>query len=264
MLELPPTFLSVDDVLSGLTSLGNQFTATQDRRGIFVQAYILITGEIRARLLAGGSFEDPDWVGKYLVAFAELYRVALAAYEKGDLASVPKAWALAFDTARKGDALLLQHLLLGINAHINRDLPNALCQVGIDPDRALRKHDHDAINDALRATTEPVKQRLFDLYAPVLGLLDGPVSVLDDEATNFSFEEAREAAWDSGISLVNARDDGERDRVRGRIDASAGVLGRLLLGLSNIVPGLIEKLAALERVSLPTLFGKAVGGATGE
>src|SRR4051812_34708629 len=250
-LIVPSTFTSVDDVLTGLTAVAEQFLAAGDRRSIFVEAYILITQELRKRILAGGAFENGDWVASYLIRFGELYRVALVAYETKDEANLPRAWKIAFDTAAKGDAVMLQHLLLGINAHINHDLPNALSTVGIDPDRARAKRDHDAVNAALRTATDPVKEKMFTLYAPALGLLDRLVGPFDDEVTNWSFHKAREAAWDAGVSLVNARDPGEHVRTEEHIDNGAAVLARLLLGPSLVFPGLVGELAKVEAPTFP-------------
>jgi hypothetical protein len=252
MVLVPPPWFTVGDVTSGLGSLSSQMLSAGDRRSVFVQAYILITREIQRRLLAGGFFQDPDWVARYVVQFAELYRQALAAYEGGASEQVPEAWSLSFEAAKSDSILLLQHLLLGINAHINNDLPNALYGIGIDPDRASRKRDHDAINLALQAATDPVKARLFDLYAPALRALEKPVGLFDDEVTNFSFEEAREAAWDAGVSLANAKDDDERGRIRQRIAAAAAAVGSLIRSPSLVFPTLLHDLAALERLSLPS------------
>jgi hypothetical protein len=244
-LPIPPAFDSIDDVLVGLGALEQGMRARRDRRATFVSAYLVITRELIRRISAGG-FADGAWVGRYLVAFADLYRAALAAWEAGDHARVPKPWRCAFEAAAAGSTLVAQDLLLGINAHINHDLPLALARVSIDPDRARAYRDHTAVNDALRAATDEVQGRLAAGYSPVLGLLDRALGPLDEELTQFSFVKAREAAWESAVALANARDDEERARVRARIDDHAGVLARLLLGLSGQEPALVGALRKIE------------------
>ena len=64
------------------------------------------------------------------VAFAELYLTALDLHLSGGTPSRP--WRLAFDAPDDLPALRL--VLLGINAHVNYDLPQALLAVITDED----------------------------------------------------------------------------------------------------------------------------------
>jgi hypothetical protein len=242
-LETP--YRSVGDVVAGLSALEAFFLERRDKRGVFVAAYLPITLEIQRRIQEG-RFDDNAWVAAYLVAFANLYRQALAAYDSGRLASVPKPWRIAFDAAADDSCLLLQHLLLGINAHINHDLPIALSEVTIDPDRASRQRDHTAVNEALQVATDPVQERLARLYAPGLGLLDVVAGVFDEQLTNFSFEKAREAAWTAGVLLVDAGDDVKRAAVRKRTEEQAAALARLVLAPHPAAPTLFAVLRQLE------------------
>ena len=73
----------------------------------------------------GGTFEDPEWVEAWDVAFADLYLAALDADLPGR--PVPRPWRLAFDAPAACPPL--RHVLLGINAHVNYDLPQALLAV---------------------------------------------------------------------------------------------------------------------------------------
>ena len=80
-------------------------------------------------------FLDPDWVERWDVAFADLYLGPLA----DDLAGrpVPGPWGVAFRYSKEHpEAPALRHLLLGMNAHINFDLPQALLAVISDEDFA--------------------------------------------------------------------------------------------------------------------------------
>src|SRR5262245_5992124 len=105
-------FQSVDDVVSGLRAFEAEFAAAGDRRAVFVEAYLLITLELKGRI-ERGAFDDTPWVARYIVAFAELYRRAAVAYEAGE-GPLPKAWRAAFDAAKQPGTLILQHLVLGI------------------------------------------------------------------------------------------------------------------------------------------------------
>jgi hypothetical protein len=179
------------------------------------------------------AFGDPAWVHRYAVTFANLYREALDAYDAGDLAAVPKAWRLCFDAAAAGTGLVLQDVLLGVNAHVNNDLPLALERVSIDPDRGARRRDHDAVNAVLAAVTERATARLAELYAPGLETMDDCAGEIDELISAFSLEVARDSAWDAAVSLANARGPLERALTARLVGSRAAVMARLLLAPSR-------------------------------
>ena len=102
----------------------------------FLATYQRTTAAVGTAIL-DGVFEDPDWVEEWDVAFARLYLDALDAQVNAGEASgvaVPRPWRLAFDAP--ADLPALRQVLLGINAHVNYDLPQALLAVITDEDFA--------------------------------------------------------------------------------------------------------------------------------
>lgn len=235
-------FTTLDDVLEQLGQLEQQYLAARNRRAVFLTVYGLMTREMKRRI-AAGLFKDPAWVTRYAVGFADRYRQALEGYERGD--RIAKAWQLAFDAARDADGLVLQNMLLGINAHVNHDLALALVDASIDPDRSSRHADHATVNDVLRALTDVVSARVSELYAQGLAGLDACSGLLDETVTNFSFEIARENAWESAVALTNARFDIERAAVRRMLDLRAAAIARLIL-LPNRRPELTAACRKIE------------------
>jgi len=227
-----PAYRTLDDVVAGLGTWERQFRERQDRRCVFLTLYGIVSAEMRERV-ARREFEDPHWAHRYAVAFANYYRDALDAYDDARTEAVPKAWRLAFDAARAGTGLVLQDMLLGVNAHVNNDLPLALARVSIDPDRDRRRRDHNAVNAVLGAVTERATQRLATLYAPGFTSMDECAGALDEIASAFSLEVARESAWESAVALANARHEIERSLVTKLIGSRAAVLARLLLAPSR-------------------------------
>jgi hypothetical protein len=126
-----------------------------------------------------GEFEDPEWVERWDVAFAELYVDALDAHLGGGGPSRP--WRLAFDAPPELPAL--RHVLLGINAHVNYDLPQALLAVISDDDftdaslMASRRRDHERI-DARGA--RPVADRPRAPATEPVGVQAVPAGVTDE------------------------------------------------------------------------------------
>jgi hypothetical protein len=219
---------SVDDVIEGLSALEKVLYERRDRRGVFTSAYLSMTKEIEGSV-GEHQYKDGEWVSRYAVSFANLYRSAFVSFEEGDLDAVPKPWRMSFEASSAGRGLLLQDLLLGINAHINHDLPIALVDVTIDPNREQRRHDHFAVNQSIKRATDPVQDRISSLYAPVFRLLDEGFGRLDEDVTSFSIEKARLNAWVSAIALASAADDDERAVVREAISDRAGVMAKLIL-----------------------------------
>jgi hypothetical protein len=178
-------FESVADAHERLTTLESTFRERGDRRGAFLCVYARVTEAVGAAIDAG-EFADPEWVTDYLVTFADLYREALLAYETGDLVALPDPWQVAFETAARGDALVVQDVVLGINAHVNYDLALALQRVGVGPDRRARYADHCAVNAVLRSLVDEVQDRIAEFYAPGVTDLDESFGRLDEALSMFS------------------------------------------------------------------------------
>ena len=250
-------YRTLDDVVAGLGAWESRFRVEQDRRAIFLSLYGIVSAEMRDRV-ARRVFDDNDWVHRYALAFANLYREALEAYDEQRSADVPKAWQLCFDAARAGRGLVLQDMFLGVNAHVNNDLPLALASISIDPDRPGRYRDHTAVNAALASVVERATQRLAELYAPGLTAMDEGAGQLDEMLSLISLDVARESAWESAVALANARHPLERRLTSTLISARAATLARLLLAPS-CSPSLVTACRRLE--SGPqwlTLFASAL------
>lgn len=237
-------FRTIDDVVQGFEALEVQFRAAGDRRAIFVTLYGTVSTEIRARLLQR-RFSDNDWVDRYAVTFANLYLDALENYEEDRYDRVPKAWRLCFDLARAADGLVLQDMLLGVNAHVNHDLPFALEAISIDPDRARRYEDHRAVNDVLASVVERATVRIAALYAPGLEPLDEIAGSLDELLALFSLQVARDSAWESALTLSNARNGVERGLTCSLIGSRAAVMSRLLRA-PTLKPAVMDACRRLE------------------
>jgi len=151
-----------------------------------------------------GQFEDPDWVERWDVAFAELYLAAL------DAPIAPRPWRLAFSAPPELPPL--RHVLLGINAHVNYDLPQALLAVISDAqfgDAALmasRRRDHERIDGVLasRVGAEDV-----ELSASGKTLLDRVLTPLNRLGSKRFLRESRQKVWHNTLELQQARVAGE-------------------------------------------------------
>jgi Family of unknown function (DUF5995) len=167
---------------------------------------------VRAELSTGG-FEDWAWVERWDVAFAQFYLDALEA----DLAhgAVPGPWAAAFASAGMSGRVVppLQHVLLGMNAHINYDLPQALLAVISDsefddaPLMARRLADHRHIDDVLGMLVDR-RERLADAPASRPTVADRLLAPANRLATKRFLTEARAKVWANTRVLDGARRKG--------------------------------------------------------
>ncbi len=143
---------TIEQLLAGLDTRLAALPAEQAHLGTFLGTYRRTTAAVGAAL-AGGLFEDPDWVLRWTEAFARYSTEAHDAHLAGG--PVPRPWRLAFAVAP--DVHPLGHLLVGIATHINYDLPQAVLDV-VDDDQfadpellAGRVRDHDRVDAVLAA-----------------------------------------------------------------------------------------------------------------
>ncbi len=240
-------FKSVDDVVKQLSAFENHCLTAGDLRGVFATAYLHITKSIQAEF-DGNTFHDKDWVEIYLVRFGNLYREALIHYEKGQSDKVPKSWKISFELAEQKEGLIIQHLLLGINAHINHDLAIALFDVGIDPEREAKYHDHTKVNEVLEAATDDLKKHVANKYAPILKRIDRKTGYLSNDAVNFSIPKAREHAWTFAVALTRAANQAEKAILRKALDDQAAVLARLIMASPTRRPRFRRTVSFFKRI----------------
>lgn len=195
-------FESVEGVTDRLSRLETRLRRQGDRRAVFLTIYARMSREVRDAI-ERGRFADPEWMREYLITFANYYRRAFLAFERGELDAVPDPWRLAFGTAVRGDGLVVQDAFLGVNAHINYDLALAVDDVGIDPNRAQKYADHRVIDDILAGLVDAQQRALARIYAPGIADVDALCDRFDEAITLRSMTEGREQAWRVAVVLTD-------------------------------------------------------------
>ena len=203
--------MGIDDVIERMTVLADELRQDGDRRLAFHATYLRTTQAVAAALRAG-AFEDTDWVDRWDVAFAQLYLDALDADRRGD--PVPEPWAVAFAAAAdQPDLPTVRHVLLGMNAHINYDLPQALLAVISDGEfsdpavRARREADHRRIDEVLAARVGAEDAELQQL-SPAMTWQDRALQPANRMATRRFLRESRAKVWANAVQLSKARKSG--------------------------------------------------------
>jgi hypothetical protein len=207
------------ELIARMAGMLEPLQARGDQRQFFHATYLRTTIAVAGEIGCGG-FIDTEWVERWDIVFAELYLDALEASLAGR--RPPRPWAVAFGAPASLPPL--RHVLLGMNSHVNYDLPQALLAVISDEefgDAALigrREADHRAIDNVLSARVVAEEDELAAISgpAPRLDRLLRPLSRL---GTRRFLREAREKVWANAIALSCARQQGP--------DAYSALLARL-------------------------------------
>ena len=195
-----------------------------DHRALFALAYTRITRGLRADLRRRQPrwFRHRRWITLVIADFSNRYFAAFRRYERGR--SVPSAWRITFDEARRGDANGGQDVLLASNAHTQHDLPFVYAKMGMRTrDGRSRKHDHDGVNAVNTRVFDGLEDYYAAHYDPFFSWVDMKPLPLDELGTQETVKGWREGAWRNAERLMNARTPGERRRVAASIETNARI-----------------------------------------
>jgi hypothetical protein len=230
------TFLDARRIISQMTnhqqvtdrmqSLIQQMENASDRRAIFLRCYLLMTQNM-LKAIEVGEFTDPSWVSTLLDRFADYYFDALNAYELNSPAT-PAVWRLTHRAAGRSETLVLQNLLLGINAHINYDLVLTLVEM-LEPEwrklalqqREERYADHCHVNHIIGQTIDTVQDEVVEDYSPLLDVVDKMMGRIDEWLISRLITDWRDEVWDEAIHMLETADPDERQRLRQQIEEAA-------------------------------------------
>lgn len=189
---------TIDEVLEALDTIIARAVTHGSRLGYFAVLYREVTAKVKEGI-AAGFFDDGPRMERLDVAFANRYLAALASWEKVERPS--RSWRLAFAAAAHWRPIVLQHLLLGINAHINLDLGIAAAAIAPAAEHGALRDDFDRINEILFALVARVQEEIGEI-SPWIGALNRVGGVVGDEIIKFSLEVARNEAWTFSSELA--------------------------------------------------------------
>jgi hypothetical protein len=169
---------TIDEVIQELDDIIAWAQGNRSRLGYFAAMYRKVTLKVKEGIadgvfenegIADGVFENGERMERLDVIFANRYLEAIAQHRDGKIPTV--SWQLAFEASKRYWPIVLQHLLLGMNAHINLDLGIAAARTS--PGGAIYdlENDFNKINEILAALVDGVERELARIW-PMLKLLD--------------------------------------------------------------------------------------------
>jgi hypothetical protein len=225
----------VDKTIREMTRRFAPLASSCDHNAIFSLTYLRVTQEYR-QTIDEPFFDDTPFVNYEDTLFAHYYFAAFDAWSAGEIKDVPPAWRVAFDAAAKRSVSAAGDLLLGINAHVQRDLPLVLYSIGlVAPDGTSRKPDHDRVDIILNRVFEPVIAEIARRFDPTIDDTNLPTS-LDDAALFQTVVAWREKAWRNAEALADAPTPAARDLVVAQIENDAASEARAIAASTAYPP----------------------------
>jgi hypothetical protein len=193
----PSTSVGVEEKLRRI----DQFLGMQDGLKWFNWLYLAIAETVNASLTAG-KWNDPEFLQRLDIRFAQLYFDALRNYLAGK--QCPGCWKVLFRRRADIRVARVQFAIAGVNAHINHDLPQALLETAAETGRVIahgspQYADFTALNSVLDSVIVPAEDTL---KIRLNGAQISNLANIEERLAGWSVSAAREAAWTNGEVLA--------------------------------------------------------------
>ncbi len=240
---------NIDQVIDQLDDIIDWSINSSSRLGYFAALYRKVTLKVKEGI-GDGFFEDGARMENLDVIFANRYLEAFDQNQKN--IKNTRSWQLAFEASNQWWPIVLQHLLLGMNAHINLDLGIAAARTS--PGQAVHdlEADFNKINQILASLVEGVQRELTEVW-PVLGILDRIGGKTDEAIINFSMERARDHAWRVAEKLAPLSQT-EQDSRMDVLDKEIALVGRLIRHPGIIIGTANKIIRCGEKGSIPKII----------
>lgn len=239
----------IDDVLRILDGIIADCKAQSDPLGYFPALYRQVTLTVKQGI-ASGFFDDGPRMDRFDALFANRYFAAYDAFRSG--AQPTKSWQLAFQGTQSGQLIILQDLLVGINAHINLDLGVAAGETF--QGQALQDFhgDFDKINDILSGLL-PKVEAVVGRFSPLIGILAqiGGKDVI--EVLDFSMDAARDDAWLHAL-LLSLQPPSAWPLTVQALDGKVAFLGRIVAQPTGLVERAVDLIRETESKDVPAII----------
>jgi hypothetical protein len=190
---------TIDDVVQALNAIVQDSAYTQSRAGYFAALYKRMTIAV-SEGIEKGAFENGSRMEALDILFARRYLTAFDAFKNGQECS--GSWQHALTGCGNQSFIVLQHLLLGINAHVNLDLAIAAATLASGNKIYALEKDFNHINMIIATLVDDVQKCLEEVWFP-MRFLRNVINRQGIAVLNFSMAAARKTAWANAVILAN-------------------------------------------------------------
>ena len=189
---------TIDEVIVHLDNIIAVCKQQQSRMGYFACLYRKMTLAVKQGIV-DNIFANGSRMELLDVNFANRYLQAWEANSK--MEKCTRSWSAVFSSSATKNLIVLQHLILGINTHINLDLAIAAAQTCPGIQVLSLEADFNKINDIIGSLMQNVQDDLTSVWPP-LRLITTIANHKQDAILNFSITTARKASWASALALA--------------------------------------------------------------
>jgi len=200
---------TIEDVIAELNTIVDYCVQHRHRAGFFAALYKRMTVAV-SEGIAAGIFEDGKRMEQLDICFAQRYLDAWHFY--GLKQPCTASWQFTFDGCFHQPNTVLQHLLLGINTHINLDLAIAAAQVAPGSAIDALEEDFNRINNVIATLMDDVQESLSKVWFP-MRFITKIANRRHEPVLNFSIETARKVSWANAVVLAHQDDNGRREQI---------------------------------------------------
>jgi hypothetical protein len=233
---------SIKEVIQCLDAIIEKSKLDQCAIGLFATLYREVTMQIKNGIETG-LFQNPERMEKLDVIFANRYLKAY--YQFQDKEKCSECWEFSFIKGEQYWPIVVQHLLLGINAHVNLDLGIACAQVST-PESIYDLHsDYNKINEILSNLVNGVEKCLAEI-CPILTYILKISGKIDNFFIDFSMKTARDGAWKYATEFVLLPENQRETSIQER-DIKITKIARLISNPGYFASSVFKIIRLLER-----------------
>lgn len=218
---------TIDGVIQELDRIIDWAVDQSNRIGYFACLYRKVTVAVKEGINEN-VFEDGPRMERLDVIFANRFLEAFGQHQAHEPCT--RSWLLAFEQTLFWRPLVIQHLMLGMNAHINLDLGIAAAKTVNGAPIETIKADFFKINEVLLDLIDGVQDQLSEI-SPLLRRID-VIGRFDEMIAGAGIDLARTQAWSVAQAFAAIPENEWEDKIA-ELDEKILRTGQRILQPSN-------------------------------
>ncbi len=194
----------------------------------FNHTYLIITRNVFKRF-GKNYFQNDDLMERIDVNFGNYYFSSLKKYLKNK--PCPPAWKILFDNCIKDNKFQFIYMALGVNAHVNNDLPQTLDDV---MKGSRFQYDFLLINEIIKHSLHEVVRSLHEKNR-AMNIAKNIFESVYAKYLNNLISEWRNDAWNSYLKLIENKTTVQKIELKAKKKAENITYIRSILDLKKIL-----------------------------